>query len=96
MDFLLVELILRAQDQAFVRFNLGVAPLSGMRGGRLAPAWARGANLAFGLRRISYNFQGLRRYKEKFRPAWHNRYIALPQGLAGYRAMIQLIRLIGQ
>jgi len=96
MDFLLVELIRHAQDNGYARFNLGVAPLSGMRGGRLATTWTRGARLAFGLRRLRYNFQGLRRYKEKFAPAWHNRYIALPPGFAGYRALVQLLRLIGR
>ena len=96
MDFLLVELIQQAARQGFARFNLGVAPLSGMRGGRLATAWTRGARLAFGFRQLRYNFKGLRRYKEKFAPEWHNRYIALPPGLAGYRALIQLLRLIGR
>ena len=96
MDFLLVELIDHARTHGFARFNLGVAPLSGMRGGRLATTWTRGARLAFGFRRLRYNFQGLRRYKEKFAPTWHNRYIALPPGLAGYRALVQLLRLIGR
>lgn len=96
MDFLLLELMEMAQRQGFARFNLGVAPLSGMRAGRLATPWMRGAGLAFRFQRLSYNFQGLRRYKEKFAPAWHNRYIALPQGLAGYRALIQLLHLIGR
>jgi len=96
MDFLLVELIQHARRQGFAQFNLGVAPLSGMRGGRLATAWTRGAQAAFGFRRLRYNFQGLRRYKEKFAPDWHNRYIALPPGLAGTRALVQLLRLIGR
>ena len=96
MDFLLAELVMVAKARGFARFNLGVAPLSGMREGRLATSWTRAARLAFGFRQQRYNFQGLRRYKEKFAPAWHNRYIALPQGLAGYRALIQLLRLIGR
>ena len=96
MDFLLVELIAHARAQGCARFNLGVAPLSGMRGGRLATTWTRSARLAFGWRGLSYNFQGLRRYKEKFAPDWHNRYIALPPGFAGYRALVQLLRLIAR
>lgn len=96
MDFLLVELIAAARRQGCERFNLGVAPLSGMRSGRLATAWARAAHMAYGFGRLQYDFKGLRRYKEKFAPAWHNRYIALPPGLAGYRALIQLQRLISR
>lgn len=96
MDFLLIELAFMAGRLGYARFNLGVAPLSGMNGGRLAPNWARGANLAFGLRRISYNFRGLRQYKAKFAPLWRNRYIALPPGFASYCALFKLIRLIAR
>jgi phosphatidylglycerol lysyltransferase len=96
MDFLLTELIGHAREQGCARFNIGVAPLSGMRGGRLATRWTRAAHVAFGFRRLRYDFKGLRRYKDKFAPTWHNRYIALPPGMAGYRALIQLLRLIGQ
>lgn len=95
MDMLLCELIAGAGCAGGSRFNLGLAPLSGMRGGRLAPWWARGASLLFGLGARDYDFQGLRRYKEKFAPRWENRYIALPPGLAGGTALLRLLRLVG-
>ena len=28
-----------------------------------------------------YNFEGLRAYKQKFHPAWHPKYLAVPRGL---------------
>lgn len=95
MDFLLVELLREARTGGAERFNLGVAPLSGMSGGRLAPAWARAAGIVFAAPGIRYNFRGLRRYKEKFAPEWQNRYIAIPEGMAGISAVIRLARLIG-
>lgn len=94
MDFLLVELLRRAADQGLARFNLGMAPLSGMQGGKLAPAWARLASLAFSVEGWRYNFAGLRHYKDKFAPEWESRFIATPSGLAGWRSLLDLVRLI--
>ncbi len=94
MDFLFVELIERARAAGCTRFNLGLAPLSGVQGGKLAPGWARLANLAFSVDAGAYGFAGLRRYKDKFAPTWQPRYIATPQGLAGLRALVDLVGLI--
>jgi phosphatidylglycerol lysyltransferase len=94
MDFLLVELLCHAGDHDLARFNLGMAPLSGMQGGKLAPAWSRLARLAFSVEGWRYNFAGLRHYKEKFAPEWESRFIATPSGLAGWRSLLDLVGLI--
>jgi phosphatidylglycerol lysyltransferase len=94
MDFLLVELLLQSGARGFTRFNLGMAPLSGVQGGKLAPAWARLACLAFSVEGWRYNFAGLRHYKDKFAPEWESRFIATPSGLAGWRSLLDLVRLI--
>lgn len=94
MDFLLVEMVRHARAAGFSRMNLGMAPLSGLQGGKLAPAWARLANLAVSVESWRYNFAGLRRYKEKFAPEWESRFIALPPGIAGWRSLLDLARLI--
>ena len=94
MDFLLLELMRHARDVGAARFNLGMAPLSGVQGGKLAPIWARLANLAFSVRGWRYNFAGLRQYKEKFGPHWESRFIATTPGLASWRSLIDLTRLI--
>ncbi|MCW1383580.1 bifunctional lysylphosphatidylglycerol flippase/synthetase MprF [Novosphingobium sp. KCTC 2891] len=94
MDFLLVELILLAGRQGCSRFNLGLAPLSGLPGGRLAPFWARLARVAYDLGGALYNFAGLRFYKQKFMPAWESRYVACPQGPAGFFAVGAVIALV--
>jgi phosphatidylglycerol lysyltransferase len=95
MDFLFLELIQLARREGYHHFNLGLAPLSGVQGGMLAPSWARLARLAFSMDSWGYNFAGLRRFKEKFAPQWQPRYIAAPAGLPGLRALIDLIRLVG-
>jgi phosphatidylglycerol lysyltransferase len=94
MDFLLVELLWHAGDHGIPRFNLGMAPLSGVQGGKLAPAWARIVSLAFSVESWRYNFAGLRHYKDKFAPEWESRFIATPSGLAGLRSLLDLVGMI--
>ncbi len=63
-------------------FNLGMAPLAGIESGPAAPMWNRLAALIYTPGERFYNYQGLRRYKEKFAPVWTPRYLAAPGGLA--------------
>ncbi len=95
MDFLFVNILQWAKDRGYQRFSLGIAPLSGISGRRLAPAWARAASLVFHHGERFYGFRGLRSYKEKFAPRWEPRYIAGPKGIAMIRTMRDLSRLIG-
>ncbi len=82
MDFLFVQLIRHAQSEAYRWFTLGIAPLSGIDGRKLAPAWARGAAFLFRHGEMLYGFEGLRNYKAKFATHWEPRYIAGPRGMA--------------
>jgi phosphatidylglycerol lysyltransferase len=41
-----------------------------------------------------YNFEGLRRYKEKFDPTWEPRYLASPGGLQLPRVLLDVSTLI--
>jgi phosphatidylglycerol lysyltransferase len=94
MDFLFIELMLWAKAQGFSWFNLGMAPLSGLEQRPLAPAWHRLGNLVFDIGESFYNFEGLRRYKEKFLPIWEPRYLATPGGLALPRVLLDVTALI--
>jgi len=96
MDFLFVELMQWGKAQGYARFNLGLAPLSGIEGRRLAPAWAKAAALLFRHGERFYGFRGLRAYKEKYAPDWAPRYIAGPGGLSLLRALRDLNQLIGR
>jgi phosphatidylglycerol lysyltransferase len=81
MDLLFVQLMLWGRDQGYRWFNLGMAPLAGMESGPEAPGWQRLSSLIYRHGENFYNFQGLRRYKEKFAPLWEPRYLATPAGL---------------
>ena len=96
MDFLFVQLMLWAKGRGFERFSLGMAPLSGIDGRRLAPAWARLASFAFQHGERFYGFQGLRAYKEKFCPRWEPRYVAGPHALGILQGLRDVSRLINR
>jgi len=82
MDYLFVQLLLWGKAQGFKWFSLGMAPLSGLEGHPLAPAWHKAGNLIFQHGEQIYGFEGLRAFKEKFRPEWRPRYLACHAGLS--------------
>jgi phosphatidylglycerol lysyltransferase len=94
MDFLMIETMLWGKSEAYQWFNLGMAPLSGLEQRPLAPVWHRLGNLVFDVGGHFYNFEGLRRYKEKFLPVWEPRYLAAPGGWALPRVLIDVMSLI--
>ena len=94
MEFLFVELMLWGKAQGYERFNLGMAPLSGIESRALAPLWSRINALVFRHGEHFYNFQGLRRYKEKFEPEWSPRYLVAPGGLVLPRVLTDIATLI--
>jgi phosphatidylglycerol lysyltransferase len=94
MDYLFVSLMQWGAAEGFACFNLGLAPLSGLIDAREAPFWSRAAATIFRHGEWIYGFSGLRAFKEKFGPSWVPRYIAVPDGLSGWRALIDLAALV--
>lgn len=78
MDYLFIHLMLWGKQSGYQWFNLGMAPLSGFEDRSLSPMWNRLASFIFTHSEHFYNFQGLRRYKNKFGPVWKARYLAYP------------------
>jgi phosphatidylglycerol lysyltransferase len=76
MDFLFVELIAWGQAEGYQAFDFGMAPLAGLEDRPLAPIMSRVGRLLFERGEDIYNFQGVRRYKDKYDPLWAPRYIA--------------------
>ena len=95
MDHLFLELILWGKAQGYGRFDLGMAPLSGLDGRQLAPLLSRAGAQIFQHGEDFYNFEGLRRYKDKYRPLWEPRYLAAPGGLTLARVLADATLLIG-
>ncbi len=96
MDFLFVQLMLWGRENGFAWFNLGMAPFSGLASMSMAPLWNRFGAFLFQHGENFYNFQGLRRYKEKFRPVWEPRYLAGPGGMALPRVLANVSALVAR
>jgi phosphatidylglycerol lysyltransferase len=94
MDYLFIELMLWGRHAGYRWFNLGMAPLAGLEAHPLAPAWHRVGNFIFRHGEHFYNFEGLRRYKAKFDPAWEPRYLVARGGIALPRVLIDISVLI--
>ncbi|MDB4947675.1 MAG: mprF [Gemmatimonadetes bacterium] len=94
MEALLLHLMLWGREQGYQRFNLGMAPLSGLEISAISPTWTRVGHFLFHRGERLYSFQGLRQYKEKFHPDWEPRYLAYPGGLALPRVTADVSALI--
>jgi phosphatidylglycerol lysyltransferase len=78
MDYLFVELMEWGRAQGYAAFDFGMAPLAGLDDRPLAPIMSRVGRLIFDRGEEVYNFQGVRRYKDKYDPLWQPRYVAAP------------------
>ncbi len=72
MDALFVALVDRFRAEGLTGMNLGLAPLSGLDGTGLAD---RALRLLYERGGAAFNYEGLRRYKEKWEPHWEPRYV---------------------
>ncbi|HZP66828.1 MAG TPA: bifunctional lysylphosphatidylglycerol flippase/synthetase MprF [Rudaea sp.] len=81
MDYLFAKVMQWAQDQGYEIFSLGMAPLSRVGDNPYARVNERLAALAFQFGNRFYNYQGVRKYKDKFKPEWIGAYLAYPRGL---------------
>lgn len=95
MDFLFTRLFLWGAGEGYAWFNLGMAPLSGLGQREAGPLWNRLGGFVFRHGDSFYNFEGLRRFKEKFEPVWEPRFLASPAGLALPGIVADLINLVG-
>jgi phosphatidylglycerol lysyltransferase len=76
MEYLILKLMSDAKASGFRRFNLGMAPLAAVGTTRRARPMERLAHQFFLHGEAWYNYQGLRRFKERFHPAWEPCYLA--------------------
>jgi phosphatidylglycerol lysyltransferase len=94
MEYLFIMLMLWGREQQYCWFNLGMAPLAGLEGFARAPLWNRLGLFIYTHGEHFYNFQGLRKYKEKFDPRWEPKYLACADGLALPRIVANIASLV--
>lgn len=78
----------------YTRFNLGVAPLSGLPASPLRRSWMRVGRFVYRHGGAFYNFEGVRAYKDKFAPVWQPRYLVYPAGLSLARVVADITALV--
>jgi phosphatidylglycerol lysyltransferase len=95
MDCLFANLLLWGRQEGYEYMSLGMAPLSGLEGRRLAPLWHKLGDALFDHGERFYNFRGLYEFKEKFAPEWEPRYLAVKSARHLPRALGDVTSLIG-
>ena len=95
MDLLFAGLMEWGRDHGYAWFNLGMAPLAGLKSHTHASAWSKVGAFVFRHGEHFYQFEGLRKYKDKFYPAWQPRDLVTSAGLALPRIVANLTALIG-
>lgn len=94
MEYLLLRLMLLCKEQGYQRFNLGMAPLSGLSDSNAASMWHRVGRAVYEHGDRFYNFSGLRAFKSKFQPRWEARYMAVSGGINPMLALADVTVLI--
>lgn len=94
MEWLTIQIMLWGKEQGYQHFNLGMAPLSGLETRELASLWHKIGHIIFEHGGDFYNFGGLHAYKDKFKPLWEARYVAVPNNLGIVPSLLSVTKLI--
>jgi len=94
---ILAEAIAVARESGAASFNLCLAPLSGLNredGADRASLLSRLGHRIYDRLNHRHGLQGMRRFKDVFRPDWTARYLAVPSRLALPEALLAAYRLV--
>ncbi|MCS5420823.1 MULTISPECIES: phosphatidylglycerol lysyltransferase domain-containing protein [Psychrilyobacter] len=94
MEFLFIQIILWAQEEGYEKFSLGMAPLSGIETSMYANFWNRYAGFIYENSDTYYNFEGLKKFKNKFFPEWNSKYIAYSGNFNLLRLLLDITSLV--
>ncbi|WP_338777688.1 bifunctional lysylphosphatidylglycerol flippase/synthetase MprF [Metabacillus sp. FJAT-52054] len=94
MDMIFISTMLHMKEQGYKWFNLGMAPLSNVGQNKYAFWSEKAAARIYRHGQYFYQFEGIRKYKEKFASRWEPKYLAFSSRSALPVTMLQLSRLI--
>ena len=83
MDFLFAKLLDELHSEGFKTFNLGLAALSGVGEEASASLEEKAVHEIYEHMNRFFSYKGLRRYKEKFKPDWEERFLIYEGGTPG-------------
>lgn len=94
MDYLFLKIFANLKERKYVKFNLGLAPLSKVGDEPGAAMEERAIHFLFEHLNNIFSFKGLREYKAKYDPGWEERFLAYKGGAPSLlRTVIALIKI---
>jgi len=83
-DFVLMKFMDELTAVGFKRLNLGLSPLSGLKGVDEDTVINKALKFVYSNGDRFYSFSGLERFKAKYEPEWSDRYLAYPSGTRNF------------
>ena len=94
MDYLFLKLMGWSKENGYNYFNLGMAPLSGLKSGYKSLVWSKAMMIIYSYGDHFYNFKGIRKYKGKFCPIWKSKYLIVSKRILFPVALLKVASLI--
>lgn len=94
MDYLFLNLIIYSKNEGYKNFNLGMAPLLNVGKTFFSREIESLSSLVYNHGAKIYSFDGLFKYKNKFKPIWRPKYIVYKKSDNILNVIINLVRLI--
>jgi len=94
MDFIFIQLLIYFKEMGYHYFSFGVAPLSKVGYAPFSHKSEKVVHFIYRHGKLIYSFEGLRKYKEKFDPAWEPRFLAYPKLMSLPALLIEISQLI--
>lgn len=94
VEFIYLALIEHYAAAGARELSLGIAPLADLTGRRTELLWRRFGNVMFRHGGAFATFADLRAFRERFRPVWRRRYLAVPVGVSPMSALSDVAVLI--
>lgn len=95
LDFMFVEATQWGRDQGYRFLSLGEAPMADWHSDDHIQMRSQLMSLAFRFGQHFYSYQGLRNYKDRFRPVWRPVYVAWPPDKPLDTVLSDIAQLIG-
>ncbi|MFS0644518.1 bifunctional lysylphosphatidylglycerol flippase/synthetase MprF [Siminovitchia sp. 179-K 8D1 HS] len=96
MDYIFLSLFEWAKERGYMRFNLGMAPLSNVGLSRFSFLTEKIASQIYLHGQFLYHFKGLRYFKEKYANIWEPKYMAYRKKSSLPITMLHVTLLIGR
>jgi phosphatidylglycerol lysyltransferase len=94
LDFMLIRILRLAKARGVRQFDLGLTPTPDLAAENLSPTWRRVTPMLFRLGDHIRDFDALRSFKSRYRPAFEPRYLACTAGFALPHILLDVTALI--